>query len=96
MASHPTADIQAIVTLLPRRSNRECEQGIQLLNLANVNLHGAELIKTNLSKAHLSWADLRGADLRAAKVTQEQLDEADGDSSTTLPEGLHMPENWKK
>ena len=38
---------------------------------------------------------LDGADLReAVNLTQEQVDQAMGDASTMLPEGLHPPPHW--
>jgi uncharacterized protein YjbI with pentapeptide repeats len=56
-----------------------------------------ELSKEVLSRADWSRADLSEADLsEALGLTQEQLDEALGDSKTTLPSGLHHPEQWSR
>ncbi len=60
------------------------------------NLRGAYL-----SEAHLYAADLRGAYLieadlsGAVNLTQEQINAANGDSDTKLPESLTRPEDWK-
>lgn len=67
--------------------------------LAGADLRGAYLSGADLRKADLSKADLRGADLRQARhLTQEQVDVAFGDETTTLTEerGLHRPEAWSK
>jgi hypothetical protein len=113
---YPTADIQAILTVLGRR-DREYERADQCLDLSNTDirraylsgasLYGADLSGailwvadlsgTGLWVADLSGADLSGATLSGVKgLTQEQIDGANGDSNTTLPENLHMPERWKK
>jgi hypothetical protein len=56
-----------------------------------------ELNKEDLSRADWSRADLSGADLTAAEgLAQEQLDEALGDSQTTLPTALHPPKRWSR
>lgn len=70
--------------------------------LNRADLHGATLYKANLRGADLTSADLRealvhGADLTGALyLTQEQIDAANGDANTRLPDDLHMPESWKK
>jgi uncharacterized protein YjbI with pentapeptide repeats len=66
-------------------------------------LSGANLRGANLSGANLRGADLREADLREANLSgawlretlglsQTQLDEACGDTETTLPEGFTVAE----
>ena len=73
--------------------------------LRKANLSGAALRGANLSRADLSGANLSGADLRAADLTgailsgaealtQEQLEEANGDESTRLPSELKPPSHW--
>jgi hypothetical protein len=63
--------------------------------LIDANLTGTFLIAANLSGATLSDANLNGANLRHAKdLAQGQIDTADGDSSTRLPEGLQRPLTW--
>jgi uncharacterized protein YjbI with pentapeptide repeats len=65
-------------------------------NLSNANLSGVDLTDANLSNANLSGADLSGGDLSGANLsgarglTKEQLDNACGDASTKLPEGLAL------
>ena len=71
-------------------------------DLSGADLSGADLSGADLSGAHLTGANLREAHLSGANLgwakglTQEQIDGANGDSNTTLPENLHMPERWKK
>lgn len=55
----------------------------------------ADLREANLSKADLSGARLHGADLRGAQLVQEQIDSAEGDRNTRLPEGLDRPAHWR-
>jgi hypothetical protein len=73
--------------------------------LPEANLRGASLRDANLSRAELSGAELsyanlirtnlRGANLRGVKgLTQEQLEQANGDSSTRLPDYLSHPSSW--
>jgi hypothetical protein len=75
------------------------------LNEANLNgalfykadLSGADLTFADVSGADLTFADLGGADLRYARnLTQQQIDVAEGDLNTRLPDNLHVPERWKK
>ena len=106
----PRADIQTILTVLGRR-NVKYETYANHLDLQGANLSGADLsraflekaqlrwaylIEANLSEAHLSEANLSGAILiMAHDLTQQQIDEAIGNSETNLPHNLHMPESWK-
>jgi len=68
--------------------------------LRGVNLSGADLSGANLSGAALGLADLSGANLSgtvlsgAEDLTQEQLEEANGDESTRLPSDLKPPSHW--
>ena len=73
--------------------------------LRKANLSGAVLRRADLSRAHLSGAnlsgaavglaDLSGANLSGAEdLTQEQLEEANGDESTRLPSELKPPSHW--
>jgi uncharacterized protein YjbI with pentapeptide repeats len=51
---------------------------------------------TTFRNANLSNADLSGANLRGANgLTQEQVEEANGDEETQLPANLEMPDSWK-
>jgi len=75
---------------------------LQEANLQGANLERANLRGTNLSGAILYGANLRGARLeqaflKAARgLTQEQIDWAIGDDTTTLPDGLVWPVAWSK
>jgi uncharacterized protein YjbI with pentapeptide repeats len=63
--------------------------------LRGANLSGADLSGANLSGAALGLADLSGANLSGAEdLTQEQLEEANGDESTRLPSDLKPPSHW--
>ena len=48
-------------------------------------------------RAPTSGRDLQGANLWGARnLTQEQLDGANGDDRTMLPEGLTRPAHWSR
>jgi len=59
-------------------------------DLRAANLSGAALFETNLRDANVSGANLLGTFL----LTQEQIDSANGDEKTPLPEGLKRPAHW--
>ena len=69
-------------------------------NLSRADLSGANLSGAAVGLANLSGADLRAADLSgtilsgAEALTQEQLEEANGDESTRLPSELKRPSHW--
>jgi Pentapeptide repeats (8 copies) len=69
----PPSDIQAILTVIGRRTstfgNGESEQ----LNLHNTNLQGADLRNAQLQRAFLERAQLQGADLRRAQLQEAVL-----------------------
>ena len=71
-------------------------------DLSGADLRGANLSGADLRGAYLYDVDLRGVDLREANIesarglTQEQINEANGNSSTKLSADLHMPESWKE
>jgi hypothetical protein len=66
-------------------------------NLSGAIVSGADLLRAILRETNLSKADLRGADLRGAEIlTQKQIDQADGDKDTTLPDHLQRPAHWSK
>jgi uncharacterized protein YjbI with pentapeptide repeats len=77
-------------------------QGADLGNatLYDVGLRDAELSSSNLSNSSLDGVDLSGADLSETDLTatlgtsQWQLEQAIGNTSTTLPEGLTRPVAW--
>jgi uncharacterized protein YjbI with pentapeptide repeats len=63
-------------------------------------LLGRDTLGANLSGADLGAAKLQGAKLQGAKLqgaiglTQEQIDQAQGDEETALPNGLQRPDSW--
>ena len=74
--------------------------------LVGVSLRGAYLLGADLSNVELDRTDLLGADLRGANVcgarlesalflTQAQVNAANGDHSTRLPEILNRPSHWR-
>jgi hypothetical protein len=78
---HPqlAADIQAVLTVLGRRTHTYRNGEEQRLNLANTDLRGANLWKAQLQGVDLGLAQLQGAYLRGAQLkgaknlTVEQL-----------------------
>ena len=75
-------------------------------SLKNADLTGAKLTdngevtiklsESDLESAILKDADLRGTDLREVRnLTQEQIDQANGDENTQLPGELQRPDSWK-
>lgn len=74
-------------------------------SLAGADLRGALLISANLRGADLRQADWIGADMRDANLhgadlrgslflTQAQLNAANGDTHSRLPNHLHRPSHW--
>jgi Pentapeptide repeats (8 copies) len=68
----PTTDIQAILTVLGRRS-RQYERSGEHLNLSNTDVRGADLRGADLSEADLGRADLRGTDFSEALLSNANL-----------------------
>jgi hypothetical protein len=63
--------------------------------LQGANLSGANLSGADLSGASFAGADLTDADLSGAlNLTQAQMNEAQGDENTRLPERLNRPDHW--
>src|SRR5829696_2138856 len=124
-------DIQAIMTVLRRRTSYHKQVEYERLDLSETNLtqailsgadlsgedlygavfyeadlsganlsHQADLYRANLYRANLYGADLYGedrpeADLYGAyRLTQEQLEQAEGDENTQLPPHLKPPAHW--
>jgi uncharacterized protein YjbI with pentapeptide repeats len=73
------------------------EASLELADLFGAHLEGATLEGTSLEGASLEGTHLEGTDLsRAQGLTQEQVNVAIGDPSTTLPNGLVVPPEWEK
>ncbi len=70
-SSRPAADVQAVVTVLGRRSGQRRGEKEAKLDLREVDLRGADL-----TGAHLEWADLTGAHLEGATLLRAHLEEA--------------------
>jgi uncharacterized protein YjbI with pentapeptide repeats len=75
------------------------------LNLRGADLRGALLIAADLRGSDLTAANLIGADLRDAQLhgthladalflTQQQVNAAHGDTTTTLPTAVTRPSHW--
>jgi uncharacterized protein YjbI with pentapeptide repeats len=72
------------------------EATLSKANLCNTNLTHANLVGANLSNTILQEADLSGADLsRVENLEQQQLEQTQGNSNTTLPQHLTPPTSWK-
>jgi uncharacterized protein YjbI with pentapeptide repeats len=66
-------------------------------SLQGAYLEGALLGGANLQNAYLEGVYLEGARLAEAKnLTQEQINNADGDKHTQLPDHLHRPAHWRQ
>jgi len=76
--------------------------GSDLRDLDPRNLSYGSLFRTKLSRANLSGTslietDLSGVDLSNTRsLTQEQIEQAVGDTKTSLPDYLQRPERWRK
>ena len=75
-------------------------------NLCGSTLRGAVLIAADLTAADLTAVDLLGADLRDARLddadlagslflTQQQVNSANGNIHTRLPQTLRRPDHWR-
>ncbi len=78
----PPADIQAILTVIGRRSRTFGKGETQRLDLRSTDLRGADLQnahleRAKLSRAHLERADLEEAHLERAKLNFARLEGAD-------------------
>jgi uncharacterized protein YjbI with pentapeptide repeats len=71
-------------------------------DLTRANLQGANFMEANLQEvdlmgANLQQTKLRGADLTGVtNLTREQIESADVDSTTVLPNNLTIPEKWRQ
>jgi hypothetical protein len=72
-ATQPPPDIQAILTVIGRRSFSYHNGEAGPLELRKTNLRGADLWTANLSWAHLEDADLRGAHLGWVNLSGARL-----------------------
>ena len=74
----PAPDVQAIMTVLGRRTAEPTDPPLDLrnVNLRLVDLFGANLQSADLSGAQLQYADLRVAQLQDATLRGAQLQEA--------------------
>src|SRR5215204_6350808 len=85
-------DIQAIMTVLQRRTLFYGHGERESLDLHETNLRGADL-----RGAHLESADLRNPLSSVDEyygITKKQLEEATGDKYTQLPPDLKPPTHW--
>ena len=87
----PTADIQAILTVIGRRettgnNRRHDPLDLTSTQLDGADLHGANLVGIRLDFANLVEADLREADLCKTDLTRADLDHADLRGAKNLTE----------
>ncbi len=65
-------------------------------NLRNANLAHARFDNADLAGAHLAGATLSGADLSGARnLSLSQIEAAEGDAKTQLPQKLLAPAAWR-
>ena len=70
------------------------------VDLTGADLTNADLTGVTLASVNMYYTDLFGADLFSAnlsdvtELSQEQIDAANGDISTLLPEDIFFPESW--
>jgi uncharacterized protein YjbI with pentapeptide repeats len=77
------------------REARLVEAKLTRASLVDAFLGGADLAHADLAGADLGGTHLFGADLSHARnLTQKQLNSANGDAQTKLPEGLTRPPDW--
>jgi hypothetical protein len=85
----PAPDIQAILTVLGRRTRWYGKGENHPLDLHGTDIRGATLTNAHLEGAYLHRVHLEGADLRGAHgLTREQLAVAYTDENTLLPDYL--------
>jgi len=64
-------------------------------DLRHADLSGANLVGARLMGVDLAHANICGADLSTAEdLTEEQLQETEGDPFTKLPEEMPAPRKW--
>ncbi|MPW26811.1 pentapeptide repeat-containing protein [Alkalibaculum sp. M08DMB] len=82
-------------------------KNLKSVNLRGTDLSGALLLVTDLSNNDLSGVNLIGTDMRDTNIkatnlqnslfiTQQQVNNANGDSNTKLPASLTIPKYWSK
>jgi Pentapeptide repeats (8 copies) len=97
-------------TLTDSEHQRHQRLDLTWTQLSKAELINAKLAYADLRDADLRSADLRGADLkgvlsdgselaganlqRSKGLTQSQLDKANGDEETEIPDGLQRPKHW--
>jgi hypothetical protein len=81
-------------TRLDRFNLSDCQ--IRKSFLTQSSLVGANLTATDFTGTDFTGTDLSGVDLsRTTGLTQMQINQAMGDATTTLPNGLTLPDSWK-
>lgn len=88
----PTADLQAILTVIGRRETTGNNRRNDPLNLTSARLYGANMRGANLCGVRLNSADLRFADLRETDLRGADLGGADLDH-TDLRGAKNLTEN---
>ena len=64
-------------------------------NLTEASLTGARLYHADFSGANLNQANLANADLsESTGLVQSQINAANGNRTTELPDGLDFPDEW--
>jgi uncharacterized protein YjbI with pentapeptide repeats len=85
-ATFSTANLQEAILL---------EAVLSKANFSDANLSKANLVGTNLAGTIFQDANLIGTDLsRVENLEVQQIENALGDSTTILPDGVTMPNHW--
>src|SRR5215208_3687123 len=86
------ATLQGAILLVAILEGTNLQEAI----LDGANLQAVDLRRANLRRANLRRVDLQAAILQDARgLTQEQIEQAFGDETTTLPEPLYPPGRWR-
>jgi len=90
------ADLEgAILTEAKLEDATLIDANLQGTDLSGANLQRANFRQANLQGANLSEANLQGARLkRAINLESDQIERANGDNNTSLPNHLTAPEHW--
>jgi hypothetical protein len=86
------ADLSGVDLSRADLSHAFLSRGSLYMTLYKANLTEADLSGANLTEADLSWADLTGT----TNLTQKQVERADGDEQTKLPDHLKRPADWSR
>ncbi|MBD1907821.1 pentapeptide repeat-containing protein [Funiculus sociatus GB2-A5] len=90
------ADLEGAILIEAKLEDAKLKDAnLQGTDLSEANLQRANFIQANLQGANLSDTNLQGARLkRAINLESDQIERANGDNKTSLPDHLKAPEHW--